>query len=721
MKNYKTIFWKVLLGFGIVVCLLATTYWITYSRLSALKQDMNTLTGVNPKNTYRKLIAGSINDIDYYIKQYAVNRQDSLLVRYDSCMVVLGNYMDGLGKLSLDNEAYAAKLDHLGFYIERKLEICNERIALANKYDSQPGLAEIISKISETQKEQVITQAVPVMSESVAEAKTDKTEAKQKRKTGFFSSLFGGNRGETEQLKKKNVISLAPAEQTITTVKDSVVGKDTVVSASKVKKMLRQVAEKESAKSSGYYKATLTLIEKDAETQDSIRSIFGTLEKLERAESKARLATLTDNTSSNITNILTSIIASGVLIMLVFLIIVYREVKHNNKLRHALMEEKKSTEKLAKAKEEFLANMSHEIRTPMNVIVGFSEQLLKTELASDQQKLLFNIRRSSNHLISIINEILDYSKMESGGIVLEQIPFSVCDILDEVYESFKNTAEKKGLALHFNCAGDVAKKVVGDPVRLKQILLNLVANAIKFTEQGAVTFSVKVASAEAKKQTLQFEVSDTGIGISEENLNTIFDQFTQADSSVTRKFGGTGLGLTISKKLVELQQGTINVTSTPGKGSAFTFTIVYQLPVEGTGISEEATNLLFTNKQQVSGKRVLIVDDDEMNKMLAQHILESYGMLTAVADNGKEAFGKIMQESFDLILMDLHMPEMGGLEVTAMIRKKTITTPVIAVTGNVMKGERDKCIVAGMNDYISKPYDEKELMRKITKLLPMVG
>ena len=194
----------------------------------------------------------------------------------------------------------------------------------------------------------------------------------------------------------------------------------------------------------------------------------------------------------------------------------------------------------------------------------------------------------------------------------------------------------------------------------------------------------------------------------------------QATNETTRKYGGSGLGLSIVKQLVEQLGGRIGVASEVGKGSVFSFTIPYQLPVEGTGITEEATSQQFISRQQVEGKSVLIVDDDELNKLLAQHILESYGMHTATAVNGKEALEKIAQQRFDMILMDLHMPEMGGLEVTSILRQKNILTPVIAITGNVLRSERDKCLAAGMNDYIAKPYDENELMKKITKLLTAI-
>jgi CheY-like chemotaxis protein len=318
----------------------------------------------------------------------------------------------------------------------------------------------------------------------------------------------------------------------------------------------------------------------------------------------------------------------------------------------------------------------------------------------------------------VINEILDYSKMEAGAITLESIPFSVNEVIEDVYTAFKNQADKKNINFSYTIDQHVREKVIGDPVRLKQILLNLAGNAIKFTEKGMVEISCKEWTADDGAQTLLFEVHDTGIGIPQEAHNSIFQQFTQADSSVTRRYGGTGLGLAISKKLVDLHHGEIAVKSEPGKGSVFYFKITYLLPQENT--MEQLSIIKELNTQILAGKRILIADDDEMNKYLAQHILESYNVDIDTANDGKEALEKILNENFDLVLMDLHMPEMGGVDVVKAIRQKGIDIKIIAITGNVLPSEREKCFKAGMNEYIAKPYDENELLIKIIDQFPAV-
>ena len=727
MKNYKTIFWKVVVGFGIAACLLATTYWIAFDNLRELKKNINSLAELNPKNIYRKNISKKVDDIDFYVRKYTMNKNDSLPALFDRSVYEVGVYMDELDSIAADNEEYGQMLRKLGFYINLKIQLGRQRLSLSEGYNSNVELSGIMTQIADyeteirTQKEEKAQTENPPLSQQPA----DGVKEEPKKKENFFSRMFSRNKNKKRpKTTSPEPLTVAPdpfldaPDPALKEIDTSTA--NNVVSSDKVKDILEDAQLKENAKTSRYYLEALTLMEKDDKVMDSIRSISATMEKMEMAESKATINRLTDDTTNRTSEILTNLIVSGVAALLVFVIVVYREVRHNNKLRKELIKEKKSTEKLAKAKEEFLANMSHEIRTPMNVIVGFSEQLLKTGLESDQQKLLLNIKRSSSHLITIINEILDYSKMESGIIMLEKITFDVEEVLNDVYVSFKNTADKKNIQLSYTMEENISKWVVGDSVRLKQILLNLVGNAVKFTEKGAVTLSCNISSADAHSQTLLFEVTDTGIGIPEDAQGTVFEQFTQADSSVTRKYGGTGLGLTISKKLVEALQGEIGVKSEPGKGSTFYFTIPYKLAsaeehaAYGNGSQDGSV------KDALTGKKVLVADDDEMNKLLVQHILENYNMDVDTAVDGAEAEEKLLKNQYDIVLMDLHMPKMGGLDVVMSIRKKNITVPMIAVTGNVMKGEKDKCLNAGMNAYISKPYNEAELLQKMTELLPTV-
>jgi signal transduction histidine kinase len=688
VKNYKGIFWKVVLGFTITAFLLAMAYWITYDNLNTLKNNLSTLSKPNPKYSERKLVVSKINETEMYVKRYTINKNREYLYKCDSCMNVLGEKMYELKRMAINNPSYDEGLNRLSRHINEKLSIARQRIELANAFSSGKEMSAAIDRIVIPEKKTILPEI---------EERKEPTEKKS-----FFSRFFTR---EKNKVKKADTVPVTAQE-------------DASVTAGYLKEMLHQAELKETEKSNQYLRESLSLISKDDRLQDSISQVSDSLEKMEMEEALAGINKLTEEATNKTANILSSLIIIGLLVMLLFVVVVYREVRFNERLRKELIREKKNTEKLAKAKEEFLANMSHEIRTPMNVITGFTDQLLKTDLSSDQQKFLLNIKRSSKHLLTVINEILDYSKMESGVITLESIPFSVKEVMDDVYEAFKGVAEKKDISLRFTIDEPVKNKVIGDPVRLKQILLNLTGNAIKFTSKGSVEVRCKLWEAEEERQTLLIEVEDTGIGIPAEAHAIIFEQFTQADTSVTRKYGGTGLGLAISKKLVELHKGEIAVKSEPGKGSMFYFTISYYLPA-----SENEDHLHVAevkNTARLRGKRILIADDDEMNKFLAQHILAAFETDIDTAANGREALEKAVNEYFDVVLMDLHMPEMSGMDVVAAIRKKGIDVPVIAVTGNVLGTEREKCLKAGMNEYISKPYEENELLQKVIDQLPTV-
>jgi signal transduction histidine kinase/CheY-like chemotaxis protein len=691
MKDYKGIFWKVVSGFAITACLLAIAYWITYDNLNTLKSNLDTLTELNPKYVYRKDIIREVEETERFVKKYTINKNREFLYQCDSSIDAIGEDIYQLQQLSGNDPEYYENLERLNAHINEKLSVARQRIELASAYSSGKELSAAIKRISVPEKKSIL----PVSEEQ-----------RSPEKKNFFSRLFSRERSKAKVIP--DTISFKEDTQA-----------EMEFSAGYMKEMLQQAEQKETEKSNQYLRENLLLIDKDDRIHDKIRAVSTALEKLEIEESVVKINRLTEETTNKAGNILSSLLIIGILSIFVFTIIVYREVRFNEKLQKELIREKKSTEKLAKAKEEFLANMSHEIRTPMNVIMGFSDQLLKTNLSNEQQKFLFNIKSSSKHLITVINEILDYSKMESGVITLENIPFSVREVIEDVQVAFKNTADKKGIELNYVVDDVVAGKVIGDPVRLKQILLNLTGNAIKFTEKGKVDIKCFLWSSDEQSQTLLIEVEDTGIGIPEDAQKMIFEQFTQADSSVTRKYGGTGLGLAISKKLVELHNGEIAVRSEQGIGAVFYFKIRYDLPAFDNN-EQVLPSKEVKNTHLLEGKRILIADDDEMNKFLAQHILETYKVDVDTAANGKEALEKILNEYFDVVLMDLHMPEMSGIDVVLAIRNKDIDVPVIAITGNVLKSERDKCISAGMSEYISKPYEENELLLKIINQLPTI-
>lgn len=380
-----------------------------------------------------------------------------------------------------------------------------------------------------------------------------------------------------------------------------------------------------------------------------------------------------------------------------------------------LIEAKNLAEQAAHAKDSFLANMSHEIRTPLNAIIGFTELLSQNSLDPTLRDYVNNINTAGANLLLIINDILDISKIESGQLVIESNPINLKKTLKHVYDLLKVKAQEKNLEFNLFLDADMPEFVIGDKGRINQILMNLAGNSLKFTEKGEVTISVKKLAETKDTIKLRFSIKDTGIGIAENKLTTIFERFTQAEASTTRKFGGTGLGLNIVKQLVELQNGTINVNSKVGQGSDFYFILEF-LKVETT--ESEVVNEAPLEEESMGQLSILLCEDNELNQHLAKKVIEKFGFDLDIANNGKEGIDKMMLKNYDLVLMDLQMSVMDGYQTTIYIRevmKKDI--PIIAMTAHSLVGERQKCHDIGMNGYVSKPFKQTELLEKIRSVI----
>lgn len=379
-------------------------------------------------------------------------------------------------------------------------------------------------------------------------------------------------------------------------------------------------------------------------------------------------------------------------------------------------------EQAKKREEQFLANMSHEIRTPMNAIIGMTNLILNTSLAPKQESYLKAIRQSSDNLMVIINEILDFSKINAGKIEFEKINFNLSDIFYGLYNTFKIKTDEKEIKLTPIIDESLPDTIIGDPGKLNQVLVNLVGNSVKFTEKGSIDMYCRLIEQKGNDLLIEFSVQDTGIGIPQNKLATIFEDFAQAARDTSRKFGGTGLGLSISKKIVELQGGTITVESKLGEGTTFSFRIWYKA---GTEKVERNEKPIQTRVQELHGIKILLVEDNEFNQVVAVDTLKSLikNLTIDVASNGKLAIELLKDKSkhYDIILMDVQMPEMNGYETTKYIRKNGTLgytdVPVIAMTASATKPEIDSCFDSGMTDFISKPFDADILLIKISTLI----
>ncbi len=407
-------------------------------------------------------------------------------------------------------------------------------------------------------------------------------------------------------------------------------------------------------------------------------------------------------------------------------VIVARDVTAQKMFENELIEAKsiaeyalQVAEEAVKSKQQFLSNMSHEIRTPMNAIIGFTKVVLKTDLSAKQNEYITAIKTSGDALIVLINDILDLAKVDSGKMTFEQTPFKIALSISAMLHLFETKIQEKNLVLIKEYDYRIPEVLVGDPVRLHQIILNLMSNAVKFTTKGKITVRVHLLNENEEQATIEFAVSDTGIGIAENKIATIFENFQQATNDTSRLFGGTGLGLAIVKQLVESQGGTTQVISKLNEGSTFSFTLSFKkTPADAEILQGVEDSDSYQEEPEIKNIKVLVVEDIALNQLLMMTILEDFGFECDIAANGLLAIEKLEAKSYDIILMDLQMPEMNGFEATDYIRNTMNSKiPIIALTADVTTVDLSKCTAVGMNDYISKPVDEQLLHSKIVDLL----
>jgi two-component system, sensor histidine kinase len=394
-------------------------------------------------------------------------------------------------------------------------------------------------------------------------------------------------------------------------------------------------------------------------------------------------------------------------------------IRKLNATQEQIIAEQKKAEEANRLKSLFLAQMSHEIRTPLVSVLGFAELLKEPDLAPENARKYGGIiERTGHNLLNIINDILDLSKVEAGRLEIEKIPFSMKNLISEIHSTLHLITEQKNIHFEFIEVGKVPSIVIGDPTRLRQILLNLVGNAIKFTEQGFVKIRYQTTENE-----LVFTIQDSGVGISPEQQQYIFESFRQGDSSISRRFAGTGLGLSLSKKLANKMGGDIKlVKSDLNQGSVFEVIVAFERPSDSLEIVDNSSSLAptaFENARFQKDKTVLLVDDSTDNQFLVQTILSKWGLHVDLASNGKEAIEKVKKDNYDLILMDMQMPIMDGYTACARLIEDSCKVPIVALTANAMKEDRERCLQAGCKDYLSKPIHKNQLFQVLQKNLSL--
>jgi signal transduction histidine kinase/CheY-like chemotaxis protein/HPt (histidine-containing phosphotransfer) domain-containing protein/CHASE3 domain sensor protein len=462
----------------------------------------------------------------------------------------------------------------------------------------------------------------------------------------------------------------------------------------------------------------IRLLEKDMRLSYQINVMLGNIENNLQQENIEK-AGEAKNSAVLAAYIIYTLIVLGGLVIFFLVYFIFRANNRSLKYREELINARDAAERQAAVKETFLAGMSHEIRTPMNVILGFTEQLQKRVEDAVNSRYINGIKRSADHLLRLINDLLDHSKIESGKLNIENIGFYRHEIIEDVYMLLKDKAAEKNLHFGYTIKDDLPEIFIGDPVRLKQILINLADNAIKFTSEGSVEIICEKHKDYGNYLEVKFTVRDTGKGVSKDKRAELFKEFSQLEPGTARKFGGSGLGLSICKKLVEMQGGEIFMTGEEGKGSDFTFILPYKKG-NPSDVNIEMSTESVPNYNTLKGKRILVVDDEQFNRELAKIILEQCDIQVEEADSGFKAIELIKKKDYDAVLMDIQMPDFDGLDTVKVIRSmptEKALVPVIALTAHVKKDDRELYLSRGMSDYLSKPFKEKELLQKLSFVL----
>jgi len=449
------------------------------------------------------------------------------------------------------------------------------------------------------------------------------------------------------------------------------------------------------------------------ELRDSLLSVISFLETSRQAKLRAIVGSIeTTGRRARLWGSVITILALGAFVLSFWYIT--NQGRQQLRMIQSLNESERRSKDLAHMKEQFLANMSHEIRTPMNSILGFTSLLRRSELNETQRVYVQNIHSAGENLLTLVNDILDLSKIEAGMMHLEETRFSIRSLFASIEAMFIEKAREKGLAFKSKIDNEMPDILVGDAIRLTQILVNLVSNAVKFTEDGSVALEAGLVESSEKEVRIRIRVRDTGIGIAPSKQDSVFERFQQAEAETSRRYGGSGLGLSIVKQLVELQRGTIALKSSPGEGSEFTVELPYGLP----DLEQIYSEALQDQEEQVplQSIRILIAEDNPMNQHLIRHLMGSWAIEHEIVNNGRQAVEAVKGTAYSLVLMDIQMPEMDGYTATTVIRRELgLDVPIIAMTAHAMVGEKEKCLQLGMNDYISKPIRETILYNMIAR------
>ena len=693
---------KVLAGFAIIIAFAIAAISITYNGFIELSNTKQSLSHPNKKLITLNSALADIYEAESNIRAYNLTRNEDYLNVYFSFLIKINDKVDTLLSLTKDSQSQRLKIKTIKLLLERKEKVLNEFIDLMKVERSSVFYERALEEIAKVQATSNLKKPIIARSVTTTTSKKDTVvERAQNQNAGFFGKLKKWISGKE---KIDSTVTNVNVETRIDTIVRSGYVPDSLVGS--VICILNQIrGEQESAQDFASIKE-IELLKSDKELMDQIRVIVSLLEREELSQSYKR-SNSAEEVVHKSTIIVLALGGAALIMLLLFLAVIFRDITKGNYYRNELYEAKKYAEKLLKVKEQFLANMSHEIRTPLSSIIGLTRQIGKTDLDSKQEDYFKLLTSSSDHLLNVINDILDFSKIEAGQMKIENLPFKLIDVLQESINTLYEKGNEKGISLELVEENQLNMTIWGDPFRLKQIVLNLLSNAIKFTEKGSVSIIAKYTDITDEFIKVQIAVNDTGIGISPEQQSLIFEEFTQADPSTTRRYGGTGLGLTIVKRLTELQGGEVSIDSQPNKGTSIIISIPYRLKGELVEKRSELVKPLIF-KQDV---RVLVVDDDEVNRVISMELFKYLGITADSTGDPSTVSDLISKNKYHIIFTDIHMPGISGYDIVDIVNNQDHSIPVIAITANSMIDNPNHFINKGFSGYLIKPFTESELVK----------
>jgi hypothetical protein len=705
---------KVILGFTFLLLIAVAAVAITFLGFVDLISTRQSLTKPSIKLVMLNSTLTDIYEAESNIRAYTLTQNQSQLREYFLFLTRVNSKIDSLDILTREDTAQNDQIKFIKKLLWRKKKVLNDYIALKETDWSKEFFYLAMNEIERLETDSVLRDAVITRTTTTRTSKRDTLIKKRPQESpGFFGRLKGWFTGSSAIDSTATLLHVEEKIR-IDTLKHSWVPTDSLLRD--VLKILSQIRTKQEETISKLSAKELELLQTDLTLMDEIRSVVSMLEREElvstynRAESARKVV-------NRSTFVILSLGGIALILTIIFIVVIFRDVSRSNFYRKQLVEAREYAEKLLTIKEQFLANMSHEIRTPLSSIIGFSKQLRESPLSENQAEYVNSLEFSSELLLDIINDLLDLSKIEGGHLKLESIPFYPSKIIKESVALFEPKARDKGLQLLFSSTINEEVPVVGDPFRLKQMIINLVANALKFTHEGKVEVTIKQFEPNASSMQYIISVSDTGIGIEPSNLNYIFERFNQAETGITRRFGGTGLGLTIVKNLAELHNGSIEVESKLGEGSIFMLKLPYALSSE---MPLTDTSLIPLTPSLPAKLKILVVDDDPLLLRLTKTMINKLGVEPIIFGSPNSAIEAIERMHFDVVLSDIQMPEISGYDLVKRLReldKPQGRTWAIAITANNFSEDIQQYTNAGFDGVLLKPFNEFTLYNSIASLL----